>query len=235
MQFIEIPSDPAELAEAAKLNPSEQSTLGNVNKRPREADTRERYQPDDSFTKEDGDFQPDFEGHPGSGVEGIGRKRNRRAAATANKRGYGGGEIDEEAFERALRAQEEAAAADALKREAQHAQKMKQKEEEELALINMEYEIEKIVGVRKGPDGLFFYQIKWKGWENPEDLTWEPEEELHDELVTDFKRDFEHLIEIAQAADPAPLPAPLVPAPAAKAPAETPAATEAAPESLPLI
>ena len=40
-----------------------------------------------------------------------------------------------------------------------------------------EDEIENIVDVKKGPLGLV-YEIKWKGYERPEDNTWEPEGNL---------------------------------------------------------
>ena len=57
-----------------------------------------------------------------------------------------------------------------------------------------EDEIENIVDVKKGPLGLV-YEIKWKGYERPEDNTWEPEANLHPELVTDFKRDYPELVQ----------------------------------------
>merc|ERR1712179_421541 len=40
-----------------------------------------------------------------------------------------------------------------------------------------EYEVESIVDNRV-VDGVTEYLVKWKGWENEEDQTWEPEENL---------------------------------------------------------
>merc|ERR1712013_598184 len=40
-----------------------------------------------------------------------------------------------------------------------------------------EYEVERIVGKRV-VDGVTEYFVKWKGWENEEDQTWEPKENL---------------------------------------------------------
>jgi len=51
--------------------------------------------------------------------------------------------------------------------------------------------------VKKGPLGLV-YEIKWKGTERPEDNTWEPEANLHEDLVADFKRDYPELIQQAE-------------------------------------
>merc|ERR1711915_314055 len=52
-----------------------------------------------------------------------------------------------------------------------------------------EYEVENIIDVRYGADGKE-YLVKWKGWENMQDRTWEPEESLNGskKLVIDFEK-----------------------------------------------
>lgn len=102
-----------------------------------------------------------------------------------------------------------------------------------------EDEIENIVDVKKGPLGLV-YEIKWKGYERPEDNTWEPEGNLHPDLVSDFKRDYPELVKQAEEGEveievvpgtgilaDTPLPSSSADAPAAEPPAAAPAAAEA--------
>ena len=45
-----------------------------------------------------------------------------------------------------------------------------------------EYEVEKILDVRKGKKGVKEYLVKWKGWEDEDDLTWEPEANLEESM-----------------------------------------------------
>ena len=49
-----------------------------------------------------------------------------------------------------------------------------------------EYEVEKILSSR--PKGRSTeYLVKWKGWDGPEDSTWEPKKNLHAELIAEFE------------------------------------------------
>lgn len=174
---------------------------------------------------EDPDYNPDL-GENWS-KEGIATQRARRG----KRRKRNDEDEDDLEFEKLLKHNEDKA----LEEKAKRQEKQKKKEEAELAVLNQEYEIEKLLAVRNGPIGshpddktksVLFYQVKWKGWEKPEDLTWEPEDELHEELVSDFRRDFPDQVKEAEAAEPAPLPLPIEPAtqqdgavPAAIAPA----------------
>ncbi|ODM87895.1 M-phase phosphoprotein 8 [Orchesella cincta] len=36
------------------------------------------------------------------------------------------------------------------------------------------YVVEKILSKEVGDDGVTYYEVKWEGWDNPEDITWEP-------------------------------------------------------------
>ena len=52
-----------------------------------------------------------------------------------------------------------------------------------------EWEVEKILKKRVGPEGGTEYLVKWKGWEDKKDRTWEPEEHLEgsEKLVKNFE------------------------------------------------
>ncbi|KAH7713106.1 Chromo domain containing protein [Aphelenchoides avenae] len=51
------------------------------------------------------------------------------------------------------------------------------------------YVVEKILAKRKLRGGAWEYQIKWKGYDDPKDITWEPEENCDcPELIEEFER-----------------------------------------------
>ena len=50
-----------------------------------------------------------------------------------------------------------------------------------------EYEPEKILASKRGEDGQHFYLIKWVGWNNPSDCTWE--------IVEAYDENFPTLVE----------------------------------------
>ena len=56
-----------------------------------------------------------------------------------------------------------------------------------------EWEVEKILKKRVGPEGGTEYLVKWKGWEDKKDRTWEPEEHLEgsEKLVKSFEAKLE--------------------------------------------
>merc|ERR1712133_59332 len=51
-----------------------------------------------------------------------------------------------------------------------------------------EYEVEKILE-KRDIGGLIEYKVKWKGWENEEDQTWEPVDNLggSEDLIKEFE------------------------------------------------
>jgi len=53
------------------------------------------------------------------------------------------------------------------------------------------YDVEKILDKKK-VNGVWKYLIKWEGWENPEDLTWEPLEHLESVplLLSKFEEEY---------------------------------------------
>ena len=57
---------------------------------------------------------------------------------------------------------------------------------------NLLYVVEKILDKRKHK-GQWKYKVKWLGWDNPEDLTWEPLSNLHivKEMVKEFDEEYE--------------------------------------------
>ena len=65
--------------------------------------------------------------------------------------------------------------------------KVVEEDNQEVGAEEEEYEVEKILDVRKARKGKE-YLVKWKGWEREEDRTWEPEASLEGsrELVKEF-------------------------------------------------
>mmetsp|Transcript_9655 Transcript_9655/g.32083 ORF Transcript_9655/g.32083 Transcript_9655/m.32083 type:complete len:171 (-) Transcript_9655:250-762(-) len=55
-----------------------------------------------------------------------------------------------------------------------------------------EYEVEAVMAERCGPGGGLQYLVKWKGWDEPEDATWEVEANVADTAALDvflYKKD----------------------------------------------
>ena len=142
-------------------------------------------------------------------------KRPRRSSAAKATEKFTR-EVTDEQFENALKAQQKFAEDKAVREAKAKEERAKQRQAQALLLAKVaaeadavaeaeaqsdeECEIENIVDVKKGPLGLV-YEIKWKGGDQPEDNTWEPEANLHPELVADFKRDYPELIKQAQEGD----------------------------------
>ncbi|WEW58219.1 hypothetical protein PRK78_003687 [Emydomyces testavorans] len=63
------------------------------------------------------------------------------------------------------------------KQEAENADETANQEESESESEDV-YVVEKIMGHEWGKNGKLLFQVKWKGYENPEDMTLEPEENL---------------------------------------------------------
>ena len=57
--------------------------------------------------------------------------------------------------------------------------------------VRGEYEVETILDRRKGRGKSYLYKVKWKGWNNPKDHTWEPVNNLKNakDLVTAYNRE----------------------------------------------
>ena len=78
---------------------------------------------------------------------------------------------DDAAFEAAMKADELAA----QKRKAEAAARPKKKKKE--PEVEVEYEIEAILDVKKASNGELVYLVKWKGFDDEDENTWEPEDE----------------------------------------------------------
>ena len=42
------------------------------------------------------------------------------------------------------------------------------------------------------------YLVKWKGWDRPSDNTWEPEEQLLEDNLNDYIKDFEYTSQVKE-------------------------------------
>lgn len=62
-------------------------------------------------------------------------------------------------------------------------------EEEEDEGEEDEYRVEKILKHGFSDDGAVQYQIKWLGYEDPEDMTWEPVENLYVAMLNSLVRE----------------------------------------------
>lgn len=50
------------------------------------------------------------------------------------------------------------------------------------------YFVERIIKRRKKPSGRYYYNVKWLGFDDPQDNTWEPANNLPHELVQEFNQ-----------------------------------------------
>mmetsp|Transcript_26745 Transcript_26745/g.85780 ORF Transcript_26745/g.85780 Transcript_26745/m.85780 type:complete len:320 (+) Transcript_26745:100-1059(+) len=185
-----------------------------------------------------------------AGESSVVKTRPRRSSAAKAAEKFMNS-VSDAMFEEALARQSKADEAKRAEQKKKKEERLRQRKAQALLLAKAaaeadqaqegvdEDEIENIVDVKKGPLGLV-YEIKWKGYERPEDNTWEPEGNLHPDLVSDFKRDYPELVKQAEEGEveievvpgtgilaDTPLPSSSADAPAAEPPAAAPAAAEA--------
>ena len=102
---------------------------------------------------------------------------------------------DDAAFEAAMKADDAAAA----KRKAEQAARPKKKRAPKPEPV--EYEIEAILDVKKASHGDLVFLIKWKGYDDESENTWEPEDE--DSVpFAEYIAANEKKVEAARAAEP---------------------------------